>query len=214
MSDYETMAERREHEDARRGYSIGGGGFVAAVDHRQVVTQRPIRHSANPQVLQGFACLWDVIHDHKGRREMFAKGSFDGSLFGVMFHIDHDLLSKKLGDQDDGNLELIDTDIGLAFKLKLAPGDLERLGGRDELSVMYQERDVEIREIAGETVRVIKSAFLVEISAVFVGAIRKSFSVVRDANAVGLLKDDVNGFASEGAAVGVRRAFRDLMNVL
>jgi hypothetical protein len=74
MTDYETMTARRDAEDAVRGYSIGGGGgFVASLDHREVNTPRPKRHSANPQVFEGYACRYDVIHDHKGRKEMFAK---------------------------------------------------------------------------------------------------------------------------------------------
>ena len=212
MRDYETLTARRDAEDARRGYSIGGGGFVASVDYREVFAP-PTRHSINPQVFEGYACRYDVIHDYKGGKEMFAKGCFDGSLFGVMLHIDHNLLSKKLGDQDDGNLELIDGDVGLAFRLKLAPGDLDRLGGRNEMSVRYQERDVENRTIGGDTVRVIKSASLFEISAVYVGAVRKTFAIVRDASAVGLFKDDVKaGFPSAAAFAVLQRAIHGLAN--
>jgi hypothetical protein len=211
--DYEVMASRRDIEDARRGYSIGGGGgFIAAVDRREVATQAPIRNrSANPQVLEGFACRYDEIHNHKGRKEMFLSGCFDGSLFGVIFNIDHDLLSKKLGDQDDGSLELTDNPIGLAFRLKLEPGHLDRIAGRNEMSPMYLERDVEIRQIAGQTVRVIKSASLVEISACYTGSVGKTFAVVRDAAKVGRLKDDAaRSFPSDAAAAVFQRAMRGL----
>jgi HK97 family phage prohead protease len=168
-------------------------------------------HESLPsKVLQGLACIYDVIHSHKGRKEMFAKGCFDDSLFGVMFLIDHNVLSENLGDQDDNNLELIDGEIGLAFRLTLARDHLDKLGGRDEMSVSYQERDVEYRAIDGETVRVVKSATLIEISAVYVGAIRKTYAVVRDANSVGNLADDAKGFAYEAAGIAFQRALRNL----
>src|SRR5436190_6303103 len=73
------------------------------------------------QILEGFCCLYNVEHRYKDRTEVFLPGCFTGSLFGVMFKIDHRLQEKKLGDQDDGSLELIDGDIGLAFRLKLTP---------------------------------------------------------------------------------------------
>jgi phage head maturation protease len=207
--DYEVMSSRRHIEDARRGYSVGGGGgFVASVDYREVAIAQPVPRAAIPQVFEGYACRYDVIHDHKGRKEMFAKGCFNGSLFGVMLHIDHNLLLKKLGDQDDGNLELIDSDIALAFRLKLAPGDLDRLGGRNEMSVRYQEREVETRQIGGDAVRVIKSASLFEISAVYVGAVRKTFAIVRDASVSWFVQRRCQGRVSERGCIR-RIAARD-----
>jgi hypothetical protein len=160
------------------------------------------------RVLDGFACLYDVPHQYKGRTEIFRKGVFDGYLDGVMFFLDHNLRSKKLGDVDDGNLELVDTDVGLGFRLKLSPGDLERLNGRDEVSVSYIERDVEVRS---DGVRVIKSAILFEISACFVANMRTTHAIVRDANKVGSLRDDaINGFAYDSAATAFTRALKKL----
>jgi phage head maturation protease len=186
------------------------GGF--AVNGRAVTQARKASTSNKPsnQVLEGFACLYDVPHHYKGRTEIFSKGCFAGSLTGVMFLTDHVLTNKKLGDQDDGNLELFDTDVGLAFRLKLAPGDLERLDGRDQMSPCYQEHQVELRKVGGETIRVITSASLVEVSACHRGAMRTTFAEVRDANAVGTLANDAKNFASDGAAIGFLRALRKL----
>jgi hypothetical protein len=168
------------------------------------------RESRSDKILQGFCCVYGVVHTYKKRREMFAKNCFCDSLYSVFALIDHEILSRKLADQDDGDLELIDTDAALAFRLTLSPDDFDRLDGRSEMSVSYIEHDVEIRIIDGETVRVIKSASLFEISAVFEGAIRKTFAVIRDANSVGSLKDDVTSFASDGAAIKFQRALRNL----
>jgi phage head maturation protease len=212
--------------DARRGwnyheYQAELRARVESIDERarresnQQWQHTPSKISSAPKVLQGLACIYDLIHNHKGRKEMFAPGCFDGSLFGVQFHIDHDLRSKKLGDQDDKTLEVIDTPIGLAFRLKLAPGHLDRIGGRNEMSVMYQERDVATRQIGSENVRVIKSASLIEISACHGGAVKNTFAVVRDEANVGLLRDDATlSFPSDSAFAAMQRAMRKLQDLL
>jgi phage head maturation protease len=191
----------------------GDCGPIVAVDNR-AVKHLPFRKAAAttvPQVLEGFAVRYDAVHRHKGRQEIFQKGCFAGSLHSVMFKIDHVLTEKSLGDQDDNTLELADSDVGLGFRLKLAPGHLERIGGRDEMSCMYQEIDVGYRTIGHEEVRVIKSAVLVEISAVFVGAIRNTYAIVRNASDVGKLCEDVkSGFPSEAAATIFKRALQNL----
>jgi hypothetical protein len=210
-SDYETATKSRALEDYRRGYSVSdSGGWISRVDHRRI-EPTPITKSDRPKILEGFACLYDVPHHYKGRIELFEKGCFHGSLDGIFFLIDHGFATKKLGDQVDGSLELVDSDVGLGFRLKLEPGHLERLDGRDEMSVSYIERDVETRKLGNDTVRVIKSASLFEISACFVGAVRNTFAAVRDANTVGTLRDEIkDSFASESAAMHFMRTLRKL----
>ena len=159
--------------------------------------------------LQGYACLYNVEHQYKGRTEIFERNCFAGSLYDVMFGLDHRYEQKKLGDQNDGSLELVDTDIGLAFRLKLEAGHLERLDGRDEVSVAYIEHDVEIRN----GIRIIKAASIVELSSVFVGAMRTTHAVIVDANKVRSLKEDAkHGFAYESAATAFVRALLKLGN--
>src|SRR3984957_4256362 len=167
------------------------------------------RNPSKPKILQGFACLYDVVHWWNGKQDCFQKGCFDGSLFGVMFKIDHVLTSPSLGDQDDGSLELIDTDKGLAFRLTIVPGDLDRLAGRDEMSPNYFVHKDKTRK---DGVRVIKSASLLEISACLTGtaAIRQTHVVIRDADAVGAFSEDVKNFAVDSAATGFIRALRRL----
>jgi phage head maturation protease len=193
-------------------------GLRARVDRINETARRETRNRPNkylapkwpdkPKVLEGFACLYDVPHWYGGRYDIFQKDCFRGSLFGVFFLIDHEILSKKLGDQDDGNLELTDTGVGLAFRLKLAPGDLERLDGRSGMSPKYIVHDAEIRK---DGTRVIKAASLFEISACHIGAIRQTHAVVRDADTVGSLADDAkSGFASDAAATAFLRALKKL----
>jgi phage head maturation protease len=133
MTDYETMAREREHEDAQRGYSIAGwGGPITAIDHRAVTTHLT-RRSDNPQVFEGFACVYGKPNMYKGGIEVFVRGCFNHTLStksAVRFLIDHDA-SVCLGDSDS-NLELVESDVGLAFKIRLQPGDIERLNGREQ----------------------------------------------------------------------------------
>jgi phage head maturation protease len=160
------------------------------------------------KVLQGYACLYDVEHSYKGRREVFRKNCFSGSLYEVFFGIDHEYQKTKLGDQNDGSLELVDTDVGLAFRLAIAPSDLAKIADRDEVSVSYIEHDVEIRR---DGLRVIKSASLFEISAVHVGAMRTTHAIVRDASDVDALAVDAkSGFAVDSAAMAFKRALQRL----
>jgi hypothetical protein len=208
--DYDIKANIRSIQDARRGYSISDACPIVSVGQRQL-DRMPVKRSNKPQILEGMALWYHYKHNYKGRIELFEKGCFDGSLFGVMFKIDHEILGPTLGDQDDNTLELIDSDIGVAFRLKLQPGHLELLNGRDEMSPCYIEHRVETQNIGGDTVRVIKSASLFEISACFVGSMRNTFAVVKNADAVGPLNDDVKtSFASEAAAMRFTRALRNL----
>jgi HK97 family phage prohead protease len=211
MDDYETSARRRDEEDKRRGFSISsGGGWITHVGHRPT-EQKPVKKSNKPQFLDGFACLYGVKHFYKNRWEIFERGCFNGSLNGVFALVDHKFATKKLGDQDDDTLELLDTDVGLAFRLKLTPESLERLDGRDSMSCSYIEHEVETRKIGNDTVRVIKSASLFEISACYVGSVRNTFAVVRDADTVGSLRDEVkNNFAMESASTIFKRALRNI----
>ena len=162
-----------------------------------------------PQILEGMCCIYGVPHQHQTRPEpeVFEKNCFASSLFGVTFQIDHKFFKKKLGDQDDDSLQLLDTDIGLAFRLKLTPESFEKLEGRDELSVGYFEHDIFFKN----SVRHIRKAGLVEISAVHSGAIRTTFSRIRDADSVRPLADEVkHSFASEASGIAFLRALRRL----
>jgi hypothetical protein len=204
--------------DARRGWNYDDHQAelrerIKRIDARYLRETANELHAASksPKVFEGFACVYNVIHRYKDRNEMFAPNCFNGSLHGVFMGCDHNLLSKTLGDQDDGNLEIVDTPVGLACRLRLKPGDLERIEGRDQFSVMYQEREFELQTIGIQSVRVIKSAILIEISAVHIGAVGKTFAVVRDAAKVGLLKDDATRqFPSDSAFAHLQRALARL----
>jgi len=158
--------------------------------------------------LQGFACLYSVRHHFRGGIDIFQRGCFSDGLSkfnDVMFGIDHQYHKPPLGRQEDDSLQLEDTDVGLAFRLRLQKGHLELLDGRDQVSVACIPHDVEFREGA----RHIKSASIFEISAVFVGAMTTTHSVVVDADKICSLKDDAkSGFAYESAAVAFMRTLK------
>jgi HK97 family phage prohead protease len=197
--------EYHEHQAALRARvdSINKAARGESIKH-EIKSGRSL---SKPKILEGYAILYDVVHWWNGKQDIFQKGCFDGSLFDVMFLIDHVITSKKLGDQNNGSLELIDTDKGLAFRLKLAPGDLERIDGRSEMSPCYYVHNAETRK---DGVRVIKSASLLEVSACHVAAIRQTHAVIRDADAVGAFSEDVKNFAVDSAATGFMRALQRL----
>ncbi len=159
------------------------------------------------QVLDGRVVIYGVPHWYEGRQDVFEPKCFAGSLDMVWFGIEHRYQEKPLGCQEDGSLELHDDDLALSFRLKLGPGALERLDGRDEASAAYSVLDSEIRN----GVRHIKSAILVEISACHVASLRATHCIVRDANKVGpLALDAKRGFASDAAATKFLAALRNL----
>ena len=189
-------------------------GYITSVDRRSV--QQPVFRKAasryESKTLDGFACLYNKPHMYKGNIEVFERGCFNKTLSSkqrVDFCIDH--LDYSLGNTDD-NLELFDTPKGLAFRLRTkSEEDLNRLNGRNAMSVKYAEHDVEFRKVADHDVRFIKSATLVECSAVYNGAVPKTHLIVRDTKSVGRLRDDsVKSFPSDGAFVALKRALEKL----
>ena len=191
------------------------GGFITAIDHRAVkhVAPRKAATRYEPKVIEGFACLYLKPHMYKGRIEVHEKGCFNETLSSkdrVDLCIDHDE-SYSLGNTDD-NLELLETPTGLAFRLRVkSQEDMDRLQGRRSMSVRYAERDVETRKVNGEDVRFIKSAKLVECSAVFQGAVPKTHLIVSDAKSVGDFRDDCRWrFASDGAFVALKLTLEKL----
>jgi phage head maturation protease len=167
------------------------------------------KSSARKQILQGWCCHYNVPHTNYQTNvtEIFKPGCITGSLHSVIFLRDHKWTEKKIADQDDGDLELHDCDAGLAFRLHLKEGDLERLEGREELSVGYRVLNAAVRS---DGVRLIKCAIIIEISACYLGAVRQTFAEVRDAKSVGTLADDSKNFGYTGAALGVTRALRQM----
>jgi prohead serine protease len=162
------------------------------------------------QVLEGNAVVYNVPHHYKGRTEIFAPNCFGDSWFSeVMWCVDHVRTAKKLGDQNDGSLELFNSDTALAFRLKLFGDALQRIDGRDEVSPSYLETDVEVRS---DGVRVVKRAILLELSSVYVGAMRNTFAVVRAADRVGPLAEDSKNFAYHGAAHKLTNALKRLQH--
>jgi phage head maturation protease len=173
---------------------------------------RATKSSARKQILQGWCCHYGVEHTNYKTNvtEIFKPGCFTGSLWGVLFQRDHILTETKIADQSDGSLELLDNDLGLAIRLHLKDGDLERLDGRRELSVGYKVLNAQVR---ADGVRLITWAALIEVSACHVGAVRQTFSEIRDADDVGSLANDSKNFAYDGAGIGFLRALRQLQQL-
>jgi HK97 family phage prohead protease len=191
-----------------------GGGYITHVDRKQI-SDVPSRKTAgnSRKVAEGDACIYNKPHLHRGRIEVFDPGCFALTLASdhkVRFYIDHDYSNPPLG--DSGNeLELINTKVGLSFRLRTSPENLMRLQGRTGMSVGYLEREVEVRQIEGENVRFIKRAALFEISACHKGAIKETHLIERSEDDVGSLRRDVEfKFPNDSAYVALRRALERL----
>ena len=160
------------------------------------------------QVLDGRVVIYNQPHWYEGRQDVFESKCFAGSLDMVWFGIEHRYQEKPLGCQEDNTLELHDDDVALHFRLKLGPGALERLDGRNEASAAYSVLESEICN----GVRHVKKAVLVEISACHVASLRQSHCIVRDANKCGPLAHDAkHGFAYDSAGMAVSRALKRLI---
>jgi hypothetical protein len=149
-------------------------------------------------VIQGYACLWGVRHwYYKNERfEVFEKGCFSG-LWGVWLCRDHTYTERAIAWQENGSLEILETEIGLAFRAKIQPKDIEWIGGRSEVSVSYFPEKTENRN----AVHVIKKAALLEISLCHVATERRSHAIVCNADTCGTLAEDAaSRFASDAAA--------------
>jgi hypothetical protein len=161
------------------------------------------------KIIQGWACLYGVKHWYwkNERFEVFEKGCFAGSLWGAWLCREHRLTERKIADQDDNSLEIYDSDIGLAFRAKLKPGDVEWIDGRQEVSVSYVSRNTEVRN----GVHVIKSAALLELSLCHVATLRDTHAIVCDAkNVRSLAEDSASRFANDGAFTKVIAALKRL----
>jgi hypothetical protein len=180
---------------------------------RYTVDEYGVARKAAPpkqKVLQGVCCFYNVPHiNYKTNiTEIFLPGVFSGTLWSVEFRRDHVLTEKKMADQDDGDLELFDSDIALAIRVNLGDGVLETLDGRRELSVGYKVLNAEVRS---DGVRLIRRAALLEVSACHYGAVRQTFCEIRDADDIGSLAHDSKNFAYDGAALAVSRALKNLL---
>jgi Caudovirus prohead serine protease len=182
-------------------YSWLEPGHYVVNSHGQPVKQNVATKSRAEQkkVIQGYAALYGEKNKHwyKGRWEAFESNCFAGSIWGVWLGRDHKYTERKIAEQDNSSLEILETEVGLAFRAKLKPGDLEWIDGRSEVSVAYVEKDVEVRN----GIRFIKSAALLEISVCHVATLRKSHAIVCDADSVGTLAEDAKSrFETDAAA--------------
>jgi hypothetical protein len=162
-------------------------------------------------IVQGWACLYGDKYKHfywkNERYEAFEEGCFAGSLWGAWLARDHNYTERRIATQDDGSLEILETEIGLAWRAKLKPGDLEWIDGRSEVSVSYFPKHTETRN----GVHTIVSAALLEISLCKVATQRAAHAIVCDSATCGTLAEDAaSRFASDGAAIKFMDALKRL----
>jgi phage head maturation protease len=170
-----------------------------------------MKSRTKPQVLQGWCCHYGVEHTNfkTGLREIFLPGVFADSLTGLLFLKDHALSEKAMATQDDGEIEVHDSEQGLAIRINVKDGMLDKLEGRDQFSVGYHVLESSIRS---DGVRLIKKAVLIEVSSVDFGAVVQTYSQIRDSDDIGPLETDSKNWAYTGASLAFTRALRKLMD--
>jgi HK97 family phage prohead protease len=163
------------------------------------------------KLIQGYAALYDVRHWYwkNERFEVFLPGAFDGSLWGVWLCRDHRFTERKIAEQEDQSLELLSTSVGLAFRAKLKPGDVEWIDGRSEVSVSYLPKETETRN----GVHVIKKAALLEVSLCHIATLRETHATICDAANCGTLREDAaTRFGTDAAGTKFMDALRRLQS--
>jgi hypothetical protein len=163
--------------------------------------------SAN--IIQGWACLYGVKHWYwkNERFEVFESGCFSDSLWGVWLCRDHKYTERKIAEQDNNSLELLDSSEGLAFRAKLNSGDLDWIEGRSEVSVSYHPEVTESRN----GLHVIKKAALLELSLCHIATLRETHAIVCNAATVCTLAEDAaSRFACDAAATKFMDALKRL----
>jgi len=168
------------------------------------------------RLVAGYATMYNKIHfGDRSQLEVFSPGCFARTLVSgkaVRAIIEHDE-AKVVGTTADV-LELRSDRNGLGFKcfLPYTPEgsvayDMVNQAVRCSMSVSYEVRVDEVRNIDGHDIRFIRDAELNEISFVKAGAVREAFAVKHSSDD---MLDHImrNGsLLSDGAAAGFKRAF-------
>ena len=100
---------------------------------------------------------------------------------------DHKYTERKIAEQEDGSLAILENEIGLAFRAKLKPADIDWIGGRSEVSVctVPSERNRKSQRPACRE----ESGFAGSISLCDVATIRATHAIVCDAATCGTLAE-------------------------
>jgi HK97 family phage prohead protease len=130
MDDYEVMSRRRDQEDARRGYSIsGGGGWVRSIESRTIAppVSPVVIDTDTRNVVIGYSLLFNQIIQHgNGTLMMVRPTAFKDLQSGTTKYFQH---------QHDNNIRVASTkdyltlhadEIGIAFKLYIPSTELGR----------------------------------------------------------------------------------------
>jgi HK97 family phage prohead protease len=213
--DYETAAGPMNLE-------YGGGGYIAAVDGRQVAPSYVKSDvSADRCVIQGYAVLWNkLIHLSDTECAWVAPFSIRDPMRGIKrLHFDHDE-SRTIGTTTDG-LVLVADDHGLAMRFYPRDGvaihreAVETIRGnvRTALSVGITFHNNQFEDYQGKRVRIVRDATVNEISLVPNGACREAYCLLINKSDCGpLLSDDVKTkrVLADGGYANLMRALRKL----
>jgi HK97 family phage prohead protease len=229
MSDYDSLAQRREKEDAQRGYSIGGVGWIRSADGKDVpppifeertTVLKGIEPHDDDTVIMGYALLWNKIVENRGKYILVREDAFTELQCGkeIFFQHNHDDNIRVASTKN--NLVLYADDIGLAFKLFIpntALGkqtrDLVRSNAKSAMSASFVGTDIEKRMVEGVEVHIVNKGELFEISLVTAGACGPAFAALIRKDRCGTLFEDCASLRmkSELHFAAMMRASRKLM---
>jgi HK97 family phage prohead protease len=190
MDEYEVTTRRRYAEDRRRGYSVGGGGWIQAVEGRSVVP--PVFESSIPDfdtrnVLIGYSLLFDQIIQYGDNKYMIVRPTAFKDLQSgktKFFQHHHDNNIKVASTKD--HLTLHADDYGIAFKLYIPSTvlgrqtrDFVRTNVKQAMSAGFTATKLEKHVVDdGVEISIVLQADLHEISLVEAGANSDAFAVL------------------------------------
>jgi HK97 family phage prohead protease len=228
--DYEAAARLRDQEDVRRGYSIGGGGWVHSADGQSIVppsfveppTTSAINSRDDDTVVMGYALLWNKIVKHDGQHILVRPNAFTDLQSGseIFFQHNHDKEIRVASNKN--NLVLYADEIGLAFKLfvpNTALGKytryLVRSNGKSAMSASFVGTNIEKRVVDDIEVQIVTKGELFEISLVTTGACGPAFAALVHRNSCGTLLQhcDDKRMKSDLHFAAMMRACRKLISL-
>lgn len=204
-----------------------GYGFISHIEGKNVVppyvAKAMERGPERRQLIQGYALVWKSIIRQNSKLYWFAPGSIKSPMTGEpKLALFNHYPGEVIATTRDGLSFRID-DYGLAMRLEIDGSSVRqkaylgvKSGERTALSVGVVMHAPEPTNVDGETVHVVRSATLEEVSFVESGACAPAFCSLTNADTAGTLEQDLDsGRVMRDAAAGrVMKAGRDLVEAL
>jgi HK97 family phage prohead protease len=192
MSDFDVMIQRRDQEDAARGYSKSHGGWITSVEGRSIAppvsAAAALPDSDTRNILIGYSLLFNQVIQHPNGSYMFVRPTaFKDLMLGKTKYFQHSHEdSLRVASTKDG-LTLHADEVGIGFKLYIPRTELGRQtrefvrsNAKQAMSAGFSSTNYEKRIVEGIEVCIVLDAQLHEVSLVEFGANDDAFAMLID----------------------------------